>query len=88
MEALSARFREIEITLDAASGLPSELPATWLDPEVSGVVVRFTDTRYEPVRSRDEVAHRFVGVREIHSREMSFRSIFLALAKSRRSQCA
>jgi len=88
MEVLSARFREIEITLDSPSGLPSGLPAAWLDPELSGVVVRFTDTHYEPVRSRDEVARRFAGVREIQSREMSFRSIFLALAKSRRTQCA
>jgi len=88
MGALSARFREIEITLDSPSGLPSGLPATWLDTELSGVVVRFTDTRYESVRSRNEVARRIAGVREIQSREMSFRSIFLALAKSRRIQCA
>jgi len=88
METLSARFREIEVTLDAPSRLPSELPATWLDPELSGAVVHFTDTGYEPVRSRDEVEQRFAGVRAIHSREMSFHSIFLALAKSRRGQCA
>jgi ABC-2 type transport system ATP-binding protein len=88
MEALSARFREIEVTLEEPSGLPAGLPATWLEPQLAGVVVRFTDTRYEPALSRDEVARRFAGVREIHSREMNFRSIFLALAKSRRVQCA
>ena len=88
MEALAARFREIEITLETPSNLPSELPATWLNAEQSGVVVRFTDTRYEADRSREEVARRFAGVREIHSRQMSFRSIFLAVAKSRRMQCA
>jgi ABC-2 type transport system ATP-binding protein len=87
MDTLRARFREIEITLDEPSALPSGLPSTWLDPQQSGVVVRFTDTRYEPLSSRDEVTRRFAGVREIQSREMSFRSIFLALAKSRRTQC-
>jgi hypothetical protein len=50
--------------------------------------VRFTDTRYEPSLSRAEVARQFAGVREINAREMSFRAIFLALAKSRRTQCA
>jgi ABC-2 type transport system ATP-binding protein len=88
MGALSERFREIEVTLEAPSGLPPGLPATWLNPEQAGVLVRFTDTRYEPARSREEVTRQFAGVREIHSREMSFRAIFLALAKSRRAQCA
>jgi len=88
METLTARFRDIEVVLDAPSDLPAALPATWLNPEQSGVVVRFTDTRYDPGRFREEVARRFSGVREIQAREMSFRSIFLAIAKSRRVQCA
>jgi ABC-2 type transport system ATP-binding protein len=88
MAALCTRFREIEITLESPAGVPPGLPATWLDAELSGVVVRFTDTRYDPVGTRDEVARRFAGVREIQSREMSFRSIFLALAKSKRTRCA
>ena len=89
MATLYARFRDIEIMLEAPSGsLPSGLPANWLNPEQAGVVVRFTDTRYEPTRSREEIARQFAGVREIHSREMSFRAIFLALARSRRVQCA
>jgi ABC-2 type transport system ATP-binding protein len=88
MAALSARFRDIEVTLDAASGLPNGLPETWLNLEQAGIVVRFTDTSYDAGRSHDEIARRFAGVREISTREMSFRSIFLALARSRRAQCA
>jgi ABC-2 type transport system ATP-binding protein len=88
MAALSARFREVEVTLEAPAPLPAGLPAAWLNPEQAGVVVRFTDTLYEPVRSHQEVARRFAGVREIHAREMSFRAVFLALAKSRRALCA
>jgi ABC-2 type transport system ATP-binding protein len=87
MEALSARFREIEVTLEAPSSLPPGLPSTWLGPETTGAFVRFTDTHYEPERSREEVACRFPGVRDIQSRKMSLGSIFLALAKSRRAQC-
>jgi ABC-2 type transport system ATP-binding protein len=88
MAAIYARFREIEVTLDAPSGLPAGLPATWLNPEQAGVVVRFTDTNYEARRLHDEVARRFAGIREISARELSFRAIFLALARSRREQCA
>lgn len=88
MGTLSARFREVEVTLEAPLGLPAGLPTTWLNAEQAGVVVRFTDTRYEPARSREEVARQFTGVREIQAREMSFRAIFLALARSRRAQCA
>ena len=86
--ALFAQFREIEVTLESPSGLPPGLPVTWLVPEQAGVVVRFIDSRYEPARSRQEVMRQFSGVREIQSREMSFRAIFLALAKSRTAQCA
>jgi len=89
MGTLTARFREIEVTLDSPPlALPAGLPPTWLHAEQSGVLVRFTDTHYDPAPLRDEVAHRFSGVRDIQSREMSFRAIFLALAKSRRMQCA
>jgi ABC-2 type transport system ATP-binding protein len=88
MAAIYARFREIEVTLEAPSTLPAGLPATWLNPEQAGVVVRFTDTDYEAGRSSGEVARRFAGIREISAREMSFRAIFLALARSRRVQCA
>jgi ABC-2 type transport system ATP-binding protein len=88
MSALTGRFREVEITLDAPDGLPGPLPATWINPEQSGAVVRFTDTNYDAGRSRAEVARRFARVREISAREMSFRSIFIALARSRRTQCA
>ncbi|SPE29243.1 ABC transporter related protein [Candidatus Sulfopaludibacter sp. SbA3] len=88
MGTLSARFREVEVTLEAPKGLPAGLPATWLNAEQAGVVVRFTDTSYEPARSHEEVARRFAGIREIQIREMSFRNIFLALAKSRRVPCA
>jgi ABC-2 type transport system ATP-binding protein len=88
MGNLTSRFREVEVTLDAPSDLPADSPATWLNAEQAGAVVRFTDTQYEPARSREEIGRRFAGVREVNAREMSFRAIFLALARSRRTQCA
>jgi ABC-2 type transport system ATP-binding protein len=88
MGALTGRFREIEVTLDKAAELPRELPAEWLNPEQSGVAVRFTDSHYDAARSREEIRRRFGAVREVEARELPFRSIFLALARAaKRSSC-
>jgi ABC-2 type transport system ATP-binding protein len=84
MGALNGRFREIEITLETAAELPRELPAEWLNPEQSGVAVRFTDSRYDAARSREEIRRRFGQVRDIEARQIPFRSIFLAMARSTR----
>ena len=84
MGALTERFREIEITLASPGDLPGDLPATWLNAEQSGVAVRFTDARYDATRGNEEIRRRFGGVHEIEARQMSFRAIFLALAKSAR----
>lgn len=85
---LAARFREVEVTLNEPAALPAGLPATWVNPEQAGVVVRFTDTEYDARQSRQEVARCFAGVRDVDARQMSFRAIFLALARARRQPCA
>jgi ABC-2 type transport system ATP-binding protein len=86
--SLCARFREIEVTLNAPAGLPAGLPATWLNPEQSGMLVRFTETQFDDGRWREEVPRHFPNVRDVQARDMSFRAIFLALARSRRQACA
>jgi ABC-2 type transport system ATP-binding protein len=82
MTALSGRFREIEVTLEQPAELPAGLPATWLNPERSGVVVGFTDSRFESERNRAEIQRRFSEVREVTARVMPLRAIMLAVAKS------
>jgi hypothetical protein len=85
---LSARFREIEVTLDEPPGpLPAVLPAAWLNAGQAGTVVRFVDTRHDAGRWREEIASVFGGVREVEAREMGLRAIFLALARSKRRSC-
>jgi ABC-2 type transport system ATP-binding protein len=76
MSALSERFREVEVTSDAA---PADAPATWLNVERSPHVVRFTDSRF---RGETEIAARFPNAKEISARPMTLRSIVIALAKS------
>ena len=82
MAALSARFREVEVTLEREVELPRGLPATWLNVEQVGVVVRFTDSGFSEERSEAEIRNRFVGVREVTARALPLRGIALALAKS------
>jgi hypothetical protein len=50
----------------------------------SGAAVRFTDSRYDAVRSREEIRRCFGQVRDIEARQIPFRSIFLAMARSTR----
>jgi ABC-2 type transport system ATP-binding protein len=82
--ALAARFREIQVTLEQPAELPAALPATWLNPEASGVVVSFTDSRYDD-RTQTEIRSRFPGAREVAVQVMTLRSIVLALEKSAKS---
>jgi ABC-2 type transport system ATP-binding protein len=82
--ALVARFREIQVTLEQPAQLPSRLPPAWLNPEASGVVVSFTDSRYDD-RTQTEIRSRFPGAREVAVQVMTLRSIVLALEKSAKS---
>ena len=82
MGQLAERFREVEVTLDAPTTSPLNLPGTWLNPEQSSVVVRFTDSAYEKERTRAEIHQRFSGVREVAARSMTLRTMVVALAKS------
>jgi ABC-2 type transport system ATP-binding protein len=87
MAALSSRFREVEITLSDPT-VPAGLPAHWLNPEHSGSLMRFTDSSYQPGRLLQYAQQLLPGVHEVQTHSMSLRSIFLALAKSRKSPCA
>ena len=70
MSALAVRFREVEVTLERPAELPSDLPQSWLNPEQSSVLVRFTDSQFDPERSRAEIRRFFHGVRDITARSM------------------
>lgn len=84
MGSLTARFREVEVTLDSAAVLPEEgrWPSEWLRPEAAATVVRFVDTRFHPERTAREVQRLFGSVRHLSVTAMPLRSIFLTLARS------
>jgi ABC-type multidrug transport system ATPase subunit len=85
MATLSGRFRQIEVTLGEPAELPGGLPATWLNPEQSGVVVGFTDSHFESERNRAEIQRFFPGVRGVTERAMPLRAIMLAVSKAAQS---
>jgi ABC-2 type transport system ATP-binding protein len=84
MSALTARFREIEVTVDVPPALPAEWPATWLRAETSSAVVRFVDSRFDEARTRGEVRRLFGEEARMTVNPMPLRAIFVALAKSSR----
>jgi ABC-2 type transport system ATP-binding protein len=86
MAALSGRFREVTVTLDGVPQIPAGCPADWLQPEISGSVVRFVHSGYRVEASERELAAIFPKARDISFDPMPLRAIFLAIAKSSRSQ--
>jgi ABC-2 type transport system ATP-binding protein len=84
MTALSARFREIEVTLDVAPVLPANWPATWLRRETSAAVVRFVESQFDEARTMAEVRKMFGEPRSVAISPMPLRSIFVTLAKAER----
>ena len=81
LTSLSARFREIEVTLDEPA-LPAPWPTHWLRPEASPAVVRFVETHFDPERTIGEIRLLFRGVTHIEANPMPLRSIFVTLARS------
>jgi ABC-2 type transport system ATP-binding protein len=83
MDSLSARFRQIEVTLAAepgqvaAAGWPSE----WVRREVTGNVVRFVESKFEAERTSSEIRRVFGEAPQVSIQTMPLRAIFLTLAR-------
>ena len=86
MSVLSARFREITITLSTPSSLPQKIPPTWLQVESTDSVIRFVDSNFRGPATAQELAEIFPSAGDISWEPMPLRSIFLALAKTGRTQ--
>jgi ABC-2 type transport system ATP-binding protein len=84
MATLSARFREVTITLDAPAALPPSLPSAWLLPETVDCVARFVASDYRTGETEREIATRFPTATDIEVEPLPLRAIFLAIAKSGR----
>jgi ABC-2 type transport system ATP-binding protein len=84
MAALVERFREVELTFDAAPALQEKWPESWMQVDASGAVVRFIESRFDEERTRSQIRRLFGNLRDTTFTPMSLRSIFLAMAKAGR----
>jgi ABC-2 type transport system ATP-binding protein len=85
MSSLATRFREVEITVDAEATPPvATWPATWLNKEQAGPLIRFVETQFEDERTMAEVRKLFQNVTQVAVKAMPLRSIFVTLARAHR----
>jgi ABC-2 type transport system ATP-binding protein len=84
MSDLTARFREVHVTLDREAAAPGRAPEEWLNVRAVGNVVMFVDSGFSEDRLGAGIASLSGGVRNVDTRPMSLRAIFTALAMSAR----
>lgn len=87
MSVLADRFREVEITISGAASMEMlrDAPATWLNAQCSGATVRFVDSQFAE-STTDDLAARFPSAVKIAMEPMTLRAIFVAIARSGRTQ--
>jgi ABC-2 type transport system ATP-binding protein len=83
--SLLDRFRQVEVTVDEAARHRGGLPPTWLKLEEAGHVVRFVDTKFDADDTRAQIAARFGATAQGTAAPMSLRAIFVALARTYRT---
>ena len=88
MEDLSARFREVHVTLEGDAVVPAAAPSEWSDLKAAGSVISFVDTQFDEARLRVQAAAVLGPVRRIDIRPVELRSIFTTIARSIRKEAA
>lgn len=84
--SLEARFRSCQFTLESGGRLPDVLPDSWLLPETEGRTVRFVESAYKEGTGDNFIRSVMPEAREVTVRRMSLKEIFMALARTYRSQ--
>jgi ABC-2 type transport system ATP-binding protein len=88
MAALTERFRQTEVILEAQPALPRDWPVTWLQPQASSAVVRFIDSQFDSERTPAEIQRLFPDVRSFSFTPMPLKEIFVALALAGRHRAS
>jgi len=84
-EALQARFRRVEVTLQGGEARLDAVPPSWLGVERAGGLVRFIESRYERAATEQACRERFPEA-AVTAQPMSLREIFIALARTSRTE--
>ena len=88
MAALTARVREVRVTLPEAPSAPARTPANWLNLAIEGNVVSFVDTAFAEDALRAEIGAQFTGIQNLEVQPAALRSIFVSLARASRDRGA
>jgi ABC-2 type transport system ATP-binding protein len=83
-EDLQARFRTVEVVLSGGTESTARLPESWLNVELAGRVLRFTDSRFNEGELHHAVTKSFPNAKQFNAAPMTLREIFVALARSYR----
>ncbi len=84
MGDLTARFRDVRVTLDRTASPPGRAPTEWLNVRTSGNVLMFVDSRFSEDQLSAGLATLNGSVRSVDAQPMALRSIFTALARAAR----
>jgi ABC-2 type transport system ATP-binding protein len=82
MSDLSARFRQVHVTLDRQASPPGHVPKEWLNVKALGNVLMFVDSGFSEGRLGSAMGSLNGSVRNVDAQPMALRSIFTALARS------
>ena len=85
IETLQSRFRRIEVTVGPSTSVPIPTPASWMEVERAGNLLRFVETRYSASDSDNSLRTQFNGA-EVTARPMTLREIFVVLARANRNR--
>jgi ABC-2 type transport system ATP-binding protein len=84
MSDVTARFREVRVTLERELAVPTRAPSDWLQMRTVGNVISFVDTQFSEDGLGERVKSLLPGVRDIDVQPMGLRSIFTTLARTAR----
>jgi ABC-2 type transport system ATP-binding protein len=86
IETLSARFREVSITLSQAPAMKG-VPKTWLNLQVDGNLLRFVDSAFDEESGLQELARKHFGpLQHFETTPLSLREISKALMRATREE--
>lgn len=88
MTDLTARLRQVRVTLDAEARAPAQTPTEWLEVRAAGNVLSFVDTRFSERDLAARVAAVIGNVRQIETQPIALRAIYTALARAVRDETA
>jgi len=83
-DALLGRFRRIEVSLGGSAVGSGDSPASWLEMDRKGGLLRFVECRYDREATERACSERFPEA-SVEARPMTLREIFIVLSRASRN---